>query len=172
MSGGTLALVLRAAISVLFLATGPAAWGQAAGSGFATTWWVNPIGIPFGWYTAEVDRQLNARVSAGVTGTHLEVDKGSYTSVDAKVRFHFDRDAPRGLAVGVAAGFTHLEEGSLGETGPSLALFADYNWIVPRWQRLMIGTGAGLKHLPGIDKDFRDLNTTYPTVRVMLGLRF
>jgi hypothetical protein len=145
--------------------------------GFRTAWWVNVIGLPFEYYTAEWERLAAAtRLSLGVNASQLNLRRGTFTSLELKVKRYFSATLMDGIAVGVAGGLTRLEEERDGprvsETRPTIAFIADRIWAVERWPRFAFTAGTGLKHVLGAKGDYDDLRTTYPTLRLMAGLRF
>ena len=85
------------------------------------------------------------------------------------------------VSVGMSAGLTRVRaeefDGTGGrernsETRPSLGVIVDYNWILGRTRRFVVGTGVGAKRIFGLDDDFIDANVGYPTARFQVGFLF
>lgn len=143
---------------------------------------LNPLGIPFEYISGEYEHMVSGLVSYGLQGSFLSVNRGSYASVEAKIRAYPNEEWPKGFSIGLAAGVTRLSEDRTNyetnreetesETLPTMAVIVDYNWILGKAQRVIVGTGVGAKRLIGASSDFIDLNTAYPTARFQIGIRF
>ncbi len=143
---------------------------------------VNPLGIPFEYFSAELERLTSPLVSFGLQGSYFGPDEGSYTTLEGKMRFYPNEEWPRGFSVGLAAGITRVsgrrfdevllrdEEGS--ETRPTIGVIVDYNWVMGKAQRVISGVGVGAKRLLGAEGDYNDLPTAYPTFRFQIGVLF
>jgi hypothetical protein len=143
---------------------------------------LNPLGIPFEYISGEYEHMITGLASYGLQGSFLSVDQGSYSTVEAKVRFYPNEEWPKGFSIGLAGGITRLSEDRYNsstnreeretETLPSMAVIVDYNWILGKAQRVIVGAGVGAKRLIGASSDFIDVNTAYPTARFQIGVRF
>ena len=143
---------------------------------------LNPLGIPFEYVSGEYEHMISGLASFGLQGSFLSVNEGSYSTIEAKVRFYPNEEWPKGFAIGLAAGVTRLSEDRYNsgtnrderetETLPTMAVIVDYNWILGKAQRVIVGTGVGAKRLIGASSDFIDVNTAYPTARFQIGVRF
>ena len=146
----------------------------------------NPIGAVFQWYSFEGEHMIGSGgvslglstsyLSAGTDDDEFDVDL-KYNSVDAKVRYYPGEEGLKGFSVGGSMGITMLKgalETDDGEERESAQAFStgvviDYNWILGRKQRLVVGLGAGAKRLWGLDVDEA---AAYPTARLTVGYAF
>jgi hypothetical protein len=162
-----------AAASLLSVAAPLHAQGRAPGSTLVS---LNPLGLPFKYVSGEVERKLSGIATIGGSVSFLDIDDGSYSSFEGKFRLYPNEEAFRGFSIGLAAGLTRVSEditgGDRSETAPTIAVLADYNWLLGRSQRVLVGTGVGAKRIFGDDEDFNDINFAYPTVRFQIGLIF
>ena len=143
---------------------------------------INPLGIPFEYISGEYEHMVTGLVSYGIQGSFLSIDEGSYSTVEAKIRFYPNEEWPKGFAIGLAGGITRVSEDQFNpgsnreeretETLPTMAVIVDYNWILGKAQRVVVGLGVGAKRLIGASSDFIDVNTAYPTARFQIGVRF
>ncbi len=143
---------------------------------------INPLGIPFEYLSGEFERVFTGLVSAGATLSYLGIfDDASYATAEWKLRFYPNEEAPKGFSVGMSAGLTRVtadEFDGIGgrernsETRPTVGVIVDYNWILGRTRRFVVGTGVGAKRIFGLDEDFIDANIGYPTARFQVGFLF
>lgn len=158
-----------------------AVWARAGAQGVSdgrrNVLSINPLGIPFEWFTLEFEHGTKGPMSFGLAGSYLGVSDGSYSSLDAKLRFYPNEEGPKGFSVGISAGVTRLTE-DFGDTNsdevrPTVGVVIDYNWLLGRNKRFFVGTGVGAKRVLGVnDNDFIDINFAYPTVRFQVGVRY
>ena len=139
---------------------------------------INPLGLPFKWISAEVERKASQTITVGASVSYSDFfGDASYTSFDAKFRVYPNEEAFRGFALGLSAGITRASEefsdsDGRSETAPSLGVTADYNWILGKSNRFLVGTGVGAKRLFGDKDNFNDVNFAYPTFRFQVGMIF
>ena len=163
---------------------------------------VNPLGIPFGWFTGEAERTLGGGASLAVAGSWFEVpsDEDRLATVEAKLRYYPAEQGLRGFALGLTAGYTRFEErfetypptvvfGPEGPSerpilrtqvtdGPTVGVTADYNWLLGARRRMLVGIGVGAKRLFTNREDARQFDDyaldlpAYPTARFAVGLTF
>ncbi len=142
---------------------------------------INPLGLPFKLVSAELEEKINSFATIGGSVSYVDFDNASYTSFEGKVRLYPNEQAFQGFSIGLAAGVSRLgQENSDGNGGtvdesktvPSIAVLADYNWLLGKTKRVVVGTGIGAKRLFGSDTNFGDVNFTYPTVRFQVGVVF
>lgn len=143
---------------------------------------VNPVGIPFGVFSAEYEVALAATgVTAGVGGT---VTANSFAFdrddrwISGRVMYYPGEVALRGFAVGVTLG-AHRAEREEDETdqrardaGATLGILGTYNYLVGRQQRLVLGAGLGFRRVLKTVRDDSPLRQAYPDGRVVLGFAF
>ncbi len=165
--------------ALLLAAVSRPAEGQARAP--RTLFTINPLGLPFKLVSAEVEEKLNSFATIGASASYVGVDRASYTSIEGKLRLYPNEEAFKGFSIGLAAGFSYLGQDNTDINGgtvrdtktvPSIAVLADYNWMLGKTQRVVVGTGIGAKRLFGSDKNFGDINFAYPTVRFQVGVTF
>ena len=186
----TLAALLLAALGVAPTPVraqdgGPAATRQTIS--------VNPLYLPLGMFVVEYERSIASGATFGLSGGYYdpigqdEGDEDIYASAEVKFRYYPGERAPRGFAIGVTGGVAHVssEQGCCtceGEpfdddervTRPTLGVVLDYNWLLGRRRRFLVGTGIGAKRLLGSGgrSDFFDDLDVIPTVRLQVGAAF
>ncbi|MBL8983719.1 MAG: hypothetical protein JNL26_16145, partial [Gemmatimonadetes bacterium] len=134
------------------------------------------------YISGEYERMVTGLTSFGLQGSFFSVNDGSYSTIEGKVRFYPNEEWPRGFSIGLAGGVTRLAEDRfntstggderVSETRPTVAVIVDYNWIMGKAQRVIVGGGVGAKRLIGASSDFIDIETAYPTVRFQIGIRY
>lgn len=144
---------------------------------------LNPLGLPLEYFAAEVENKLNDVMTLGTSFSWLGAGNDDYLSVEAKFRLYPNEEAFRGFSIGVAGGVTRTEDESSdfngnvirdAKTRPSIAVIADYNWLLGKQKRFVVGTGVGVKRLlgKGLDDQFFDNLDVYPTARFQIGWVF
>lgn len=139
---------------------------------------INPLGLPFEWFSAELEQKASGTITVGASMSYFGlIDDVSYLSVDGKVRLYPNEDALRGFSIGITAGLVRVAEdysdgSDRSEAAPSFGVVADYNWMLGRTKRVLVGAGVGAKRILGDGDDFSDANFTYPTLRFQVGLLF
>jgi hypothetical protein len=139
----------------------------------------NPLGIPFGYFAGEYEARATDAFTIGGSLSYYDISDDQYFSAEVKARLYPAERALQGLSVGLAGGITRLDGTCSGasvtdcsETGPSISVIVDYNWLLGRTNRFFLGTGVGAKRIFGIGNDYDDLNEAYPTVRFQMGVAF
>lgn len=141
---------------------------------------LNPLGIPFEYFSGEFERIVTGLTTVGITGSYLGFDDESYATLEGKLRFYPNEEAPKGFSVGLSGGFTRLEGDEwngtesvrTSETRPTIGVIVDYNWILGRTRRFLVGAGLGAKRILGASGDIIDVNVGYPTARFQMGFLF
>lgn len=138
---------------------------------------LNPLGLPFKYVSGEIEQKLSDIATLGGSASYLDAGDGSYASFEAKFRLYPAEEAFKGFSIGIAAGVSHLTESfsnrsDRSESAPTIAVIADYNWLLGKTQRVLVGTGVGAKRIFGDDAGFSDVNFAYPTVRFQIGVLF
>jgi hypothetical protein len=173
--------VFMASLLVASAAGSSRVMGQApAAVGYRNVFSVNPLGIPFEYFSAEYERALTGLTSIGLTGSYVGfIDEGSYSTIEGKLRFYPNEEGPKGFSIGMSAGITRVsvdrfDEPDDSESKPSLGVIIDYNWLLGKTKRVVVGTGLGAKRIFGVGSDFDDddIPLAYPTARFQVGLRF
>lgn len=165
--------------AVLALAALPAAvHAQVAGPQRRSVFSINPLGIPFEYFSAEFERSVTNLASLGVTGSWLDIGDGEYTTAEVKLRFYPNEEWPNGFSLGLAGGVTRVSETQFQapdrtETRPTIAVIVDYNWLIGKSERILVGVGVGAKRILGASgDDYNDVLIAYPTARFQVGLTF
>jgi hypothetical protein len=178
-------LLPAALLGLTLAATAPALQAQAAPAPRRNALTINPLGIPFEYVSAEYERVVSAGFTLGVGASHLGIDDGSYTTGELKGRYYPNEEAMRGFSVGLAAGITRVGDRESVcdafacrdldrrfETRPTLAVMVDYNWMLGRSKRFVVGTGLGAKRIFTDDSNWSGPPVAYPTARLQLGIRY
>ena len=142
---------------------------------------VNAVALPFGMYSADFERALSTGITLGVGGSYVDwIDsKDSDAWFDVKALYYPGEEALKGFAVGLTAGYhqasedTDLFGGSLRKDGaPTLGVVMDYNWLLGKRHRFLVGVGLGAKRvLKDLDDDSA-LTPVLPSGRFSIGLAF
>lgn len=138
---------------------------------------LNPLGLPFKYVSGEIEQKLTGIATLGGSVSYLDVDDNSYTSFEAKLRLYPNEEAFKGFSIGIAGGITRVSESytnspDRSSTAPTIAVIADYNWLLGKSKRVLVGTGVGAKRIFGDDDEFIDVNFAYPTARFQIGVIF
>ncbi len=164
------------AASFLALRTGVAHAQAAPKKEMGSLISINPLGLPFQYVSAESESRLTKMVTLGSSLSWLSVDDGTYFSLEAKLRIYPNEEAPKGFSIGVGAGATHLNinnfDGDHSVTRPAVSALADYNWLLGKSKRFLVGAGVGAKRIFIGDVDCGALRCAYPTGRFQVGVLF
>jgi len=138
---------------------------------------INPLGLPAEYVSAEFETMVSDIMSFGISGSYFGPGDVNYASVEAKLRLYPNEEGPKGFSVGIAGGVTHVSETfsdgpKKSASRPSIGVVVDYNWILGKKKKVLVGSGVGMKRLLGDEGDFQDVNFFYPTVRFQIGVRF
>jgi hypothetical protein len=157
---------------------------------------INPIALPFGWFSAEFEQAVGPGVTFGVGASYLasafdENDDSRDAWVQGKLKYYPGEIALRGFSVGLTAGYhsarrndyyysccdvngNPLSESRVdqSEGAPTIGVVLDYNWLIGRSKRFLVGTGIGARRvLTNVDYD-SPLAQVYPDGRLQLGFAF
>jgi hypothetical protein len=137
---------------------------------------VNPLLIPVEYVSGEFERMVSGLVSTGLGASYFGIGDNLYATVEAKLRFYLNEEAPRGFSIGFAGGITRVDDGDSfsgsAVTRPTIAVIADYNWLIGKGDRFVVGTGVGTKRILGVGDDDFDAPIFYPTLRFQIGVRY
>lgn len=152
---------------------------------------INPFGIPLGFVNAEYEAVVGSGVTLGVNGSYSEDvfdDDDDYAAAELKARYYPAERGLRGFAVGLGVGYARVEQqtserffpGGVQRTsrvtdGPALSVSVDYNWLLGRRQRFLVGLGLGAKRIfadDPRDDEFFDDPRALPTGRFVIGFAF
>jgi hypothetical protein len=141
---------------------------------------INPLGIPFEVVSVEVEQAIQTAFSIGANFSYFSPDDYTRSSFELKGRLYPNEYAPRAFAVGFGVGFVNTRENRtlnsvptlVKKTLPSIAVYADYNWLLGRSQRFYVGTGLGAKRILGDSDAFDEPPFVYGTARFLIGVAF
>jgi hypothetical protein len=144
---------------------------------------INPLGIPFEYFSAEYEGTVAGAFTLGGNVSYFAPGDASYTSFEVKGRLYPNEVGPKGFSVGMGLGVAHVSE-EIGcfdcsspsdrtATRPTIHVFTDYNWLLGKSGRFYVGTGVGAKRILGLrDRDYDDILQVYPTFRFQIGTNF
>lgn len=158
--------------------------------GYANMVALDPLGIPLAIASIEYAGDAGGGVALGANVSYT-APGGShdarFTTLEAQGRFYPNERVFDGFSVGLTAGVTTYSKGveTPTATGGStwdrqsvslaaLGVIVDYDWILGRSQRFLVGSGLGAKRLFGHTSRLEDLGGTvaYPTARLVIGMLF
>jgi hypothetical protein len=152
-------------------------------------------GSPFlpiaGIFTGEVETALAAAgVTLGAGGViDLSGTEDRFSSLQAKLKYYPNEQALRGFALGLTLGMVSMRERQAinfcdvnGCTAPSLrtrrdtkptfGVVADYNWLIGRQRRFLVGAGIGARRVLGDVSGDSPLESVLPDGRLLVGWAF
>jgi len=167
---------LLAALAGVALLAAPPAHAQDESPAPSSSVSLNPFIIILGGINAEGEVALNPDVSIGVAGTYLPssasgFDAGEhYKSFDAKLRFYPQGRASNGFSVALMAGAIdyRIDLADARSSGATVGFEADYNWLLGKRQRFLVGSGLGLRRI--ISDNSGD--NIHASVRFQIGYAF
>ena len=140
---------------------------------------INPLGIPFDLFSAEVESGIAQGMTLGASGSHIDVGDQRYSSADFKFRYYPSEVVLRGVSVGASVGMLRYSDiRGLGTREsldtPTLGVIVDYNWMLGAQRRFLIGTGVGAKRIlaSSEDRDRVGLDRAQFTGRFTMGIAF
>lgn len=151
---------------------------------------VDPLGVPFDIFSAEIESAVAAGITIGGAGSYTDFDDDRFTSADLKVRYYPGEVVLRGFALGASIGYLHYS--TLNGTGlvqpdgapgtplrhaldtPTLGVLVDYNWLLGTRRRFLVGTGLGAKRILAgeAERNAVDVDRAYVTARFVVGIAF
>ena len=138
----------------------------------------NPLGVPANVFTLELENAVTSGITVGAVGSYIDFDKSRYTTADFKVRYYPGEVVLRGFAVGVSAGATRyshvVSDVRQSLSAPTAGILLDYNWLLGRSERFLVGTGIGAKRILASESERQRAKVDYATVttRLILGFAF
>jgi len=141
---------------------------------------INPLGIPFEVVSVEFEAALHDAFTLAGNFSYFSPDDYTRSSFELKGRLYPNEQAPRGFSVGFGLGAVNTREDvevsdaevRHDETYPSIGVYVDYNWLLGRSNRFLVGTGIGAKRILGDKDDFDDAPFVYGTARFLIGVAF
>lgn len=187
--------------AALLLAAPARAQSPAARPAVAQTASTGPLALPFGLVSGEYERAVGRRGFAlGVGGLasvtrepFLANDGGSaaFRSLQLKLKYYPREDGLRGFAVGLTAGVAHerelwyrssmidasgretiLDEAYRARTAPTLGATLDYNFLLGRERRFLLGAGVGTRRALGVRAHTGPLGGPLFDPRLQVGFGF
>jgi len=148
---------------------------------------IDPLGIPFDIFSAELENAVANGITLGGAGSYTNLGNDRYTSADFKLRYYPGEVVLRGFAIGASVGYLHyrtsrgIDVGTPpGETvhptlnAPTIGVLVDYNWLLGTRRRFFVGSGIGAKRILSgeAERQAVDLDRAYVTARFVLGIAF
>ena len=138
----------------------------------------NPLGVPANVFTLEMENAVSSGISVGGVGSYIDVDQKRYTTAEFKVRYYPTEVVLRGFAVGISAGVTRyskmIDTVRQSLSAPTAGILVDYNWLLGRNERFLVGTGLGAKRVLASASERERAHVDYATIttRLILGFAF
>lgn len=138
----------------------------------------NPLGVPANIFTVEMENAVSSGISLGVVGSYIDVNHDRYATADFKARYYPTEVVLRGFAVGISAGVTRYSKEVDGVrqslSAPTAGILVDYNWLLGRNERFLVGTGVGAKRVLAstIERERAHVDYATITTRLILGFAF
>jgi hypothetical protein len=138
----------------------------------------NPLGVPANVFTLELENAVTSGITVGAVGSYIDFDKSRFATADFKVRYYPGEVVLRGFAVGVSVGATRyshpVNDVRQSLSAPTAGLLLDYNWLLGRSERFLVGTGIGAKRILASESERQRANVDYATVttRLIFGFAF
>ena len=145
---------------------------------------INPAGIIGGIFSAEYEVSLpTPGFTVGVGGSIVSdafLVERNQRWLSGRVMYYPQEVSLRGFAIGASLGVHGASRGGdddpaevrRRDSGLTLGLLGQYNWLVGRQQRLLFGTGIGLKRVLKDVRGDSPLQQVYPDGRLLLGFAF
>src|SRR5262249_7126908 len=138
----------------------------------------NPLGVPANVFTLELENAVSSGITIGAVGSYIDFDNHRFTTADFKLRYYPSEVVLRSFAIGVSAGVTRYSKPVLGVrqslSAPTAGILVDYNWLLGRSERFIIGTGVGVKRILASQDERKRADVDYATAttRLILGFAF
>ena len=141
---------------------------------------INPLGIPFEVVSIEFESALHDAFTIAGNFSYFSPDDYTRSSFEIKGRLYPNEQAPQGFSVGLGLGGVNTRENITvnevterrDQTSPAIGVYVDYNWLLGRSNRFLVGTGLGAKRILGDRDDFDDAPHVYGTARFLIGVAF
>jgi len=142
---------------------------------------INPLGIPFDLFSAEVESGIAQGMTLGASASHIDVGDERYSSADLKFRYYPSEVVLRGFSIGASVGMLRYSDTDVDATGvrqtldtPTFGVILDYNWMLGAQRRFIVGTGIGAKRIlaSSDERDRVNLDRAQITGRFTVGIAF
>ena len=158
----------------------PSATGPVVPANRTHVFAINPLGIPFEVVSVELEQALQSAFSIGGNFSYFSPSDYTRSSFEVKAHLYPNEYAPRAFGVGLGVGLVNTREHRtlndvptlVSKTLPSIAVYADYNWLLGRSERFYVGTGVGAKRILGDSDAFDQPPFVYGTARFLIGVAF
>lgn len=140
---------------------------------------INPLGIPFDLFSAEVESGIAQGMTVGAQASHIDLGDQRFSSADFKFRYYPSEVVLRGFSIGASVGmlrYSDIRAADVRESldAPTFGIILDYNWMLGAQRRFIVGTGIGAKRILA-NSDERDrvgLPRAEITGRFTVGIAF
>lgn len=138
----------------------------------------NPLGLPANVFTLEIENAVASGITLGGVGSYIDVDHSRYTTGEFKLRYYPSDVVLRGFAVGATGGFTRyrniVSDTARTLSAPTIGILLDYDWLLGRSERFLVGTGIGAKRILASksERERADVDYATMTARLILGFAF
>lgn len=141
---------------------------------------INPLGIPFEVVSVELESALHDAFTLAGNFSYFSPDDYTRSSFEVKGRLYPNEQAPRAFSVGLGLGLVNTRENlrineadvKQDKTHPSIGVYVDYNWLLGKSNRFLVGTGLGAKRILGDEDEFDQAPFVYGTARFLIGVAF
>lgn len=141
---------------------------------------INPLGIPFEVVSIEFESALHDAFTLAGNFSYFSPDDYTRSSLELKGRLYPNEQAPYGFSVGLGLGAVNTRETVVvdgleqraDKTYPAIGVYVDYNWLLGRSNRFLVGTGLGAKRILGDEDEFDEAPFVYGTARFLIGVAF
>jgi hypothetical protein len=140
---------------------------------------INPLGIPFDLFSAEVESGIAQGMTLGASASHIDVGDERYSSADFKFRYYPSEIVLRGISVGASFGMLRYSDIRFGDVResldtPTFGVILDYNWMLGAQRRFLVGTGIGAKRIlaSSEERERVGLDRAQITGRFTVGIAF
>ena len=152
----------------------------ATATGRRSAFAINPLGIPFEVVSIEFERALHDAFTLAGNFSYFSPDDYTRSSLELKGRLYPNEQAPYGFSVGFGLGAVNTRENvdmvgieqRTDKTHPAIGVYVDYNWLLGRSNRFLVGTGLGAKRILGDRDEFDQAPFVYGTARFLIGVAF
>lgn len=143
---------------------------------------INALALPFGMFSADFERAISSGITIGVGGTYVDWGDAEWDRwVDLKGLYYPSEEALKGFAVGMTLGYHSSQDngplfggfnGRRKDGAATLGVVIDYNWLLGKRQRFLVGLGIGAKRVLKNVDDTSSLEQVLPSGRFSIGLAF
>jgi hypothetical protein len=145
---------------------------------------INPLGIPFDIFSAEVESGIAQGMTLGGSASHIDFGDLRYSSAEFKYRYYPGEVVLRGFSLGASVGVLRYSDivdigingSEVRETlsSPTIGVILDYNWMLGAQRRFIIGTGIGAKRVLASteERDRVKIDRAQFTGRFTVGIAF